>query len=126
MDDQLSWKNIASFRDALAGITTPRSGHWPKVEHEFLSLHSVCEACGTKEKLNAHHMKPFHLYPALELDPSNLITLCMDKDCHILLGHGDNWKAYNPNVIQDVATVHGNINMLNETAELAKKERVFV
>src|ERR1035438_7627686 len=95
-------------RDMVAGITRPRNGHWPVVEHVFLKDHPVCEACGSKEKLNVHHMKPFHLYPALELDPKNLITLCMDKECHILLGHGGDFKAYNPDVIKDVATVHDN------------------
>ena len=28
-----------------------------------------------KKKLNVHHVKPFHLYPQLELDENNLITV---------------------------------------------------
>lgn len=69
---------------------------------EHVRKHPECAACGSKKKLQVHHIKPFHLYPELELEESNLITLCMDKnDCHLNLGHGDNWRCYNPNVKGD-------------------------
>lgn len=50
-------------------------------------------------------MKPFHLFPELELDDSNLITLCEKSghDCHFIFGHFHDWTLYNPNVIADVA-----------------------
>ena len=114
-------------RDIEAGITKERSPHWHKVEKDVLSKNPVCASCGTTDKLQVHHMRPFHLYPELELDESNLIVLCMEKEheCHLKLGHGDDWKAYNPNVKKDVATVHGNVKLLNETAELAKKDRLY-
>ena len=114
-----------AVRDAAAGIEKPRSPEWPKVEHAHLKVFPTCAACDSSKKLNVHHIKPFHLFPELELEPTNLITLCMDKDCHILLGHGDNFKAYNPNVIADVATVKANINLLTETAEKAKQNRLW-
>lgn len=64
-----------------------------------------CQACGGTDKLEVHHIHPFHLSPALELAPGNLITLCEKKghDCHFCWGHFHNWKLYNPVVIQDVA-----------------------
>jgi 5-methylcytosine-specific restriction endonuclease McrA len=75
--------------------------------------------------LNVHHKKPFHLFPQLELEPTNLITLCMEsgKDCHIKLGHGDNFKAYNPNVEEDVNAVAKSFNttLLEEYAVKVKK-----
>ena len=118
--------SIAVDRDAHAGIEKKRSSHWPVVERAHLKEQPVCVACGSSEKLNVHHMKPFHLFPELELEPTNLITLCMsDNHCHILLGHGDNFKAYNPNVKEDVDKVHSNIKLLTETAEEAKKNRLF-
>ena len=88
---------------------TARSPHWPAVEHQFRALHPTCAACGSASNLNVHHKRPFHLNPALELDPTNLITLCMSSghDCHILLGHGDNFKAYNPAVEGDAAQMLG-------------------
>jgi len=47
---------------------------------------------------------PFHLDPAKELDPTNLITLCMSKkECHLYIGHGGSFKQYNPNVRSDAA-----------------------
>ena len=48
----------------------PRSGHWPTLRKQFLEG-KVCAVCGGKEKLEAHHIKPFHLDPLLELDPTN-------------------------------------------------------
>ena len=43
-----------------------------------------CRMCGKKGgKLNAHHIKPFSLYPDLRFDVNNGITLC--RQCHIEL-----------------------------------------
>ena len=79
--------------------------------------------------MNVHHKKPFHLFPELELESTNLITLCMDgdKDCHIKLGHGGSFKAYNPNVEEDVKVVAQNFNMelLTEVAVKAKKAKLL-
>lgn len=107
-----------------------RSPHWPAVEKEHLAKFPTCAACGSNKKLNVHHKKPFHLHPDLELDPNNLITLCMENDCHIYIGHGDDFKAYNPNVVDDAATVYANKDKrfrttLNETMLKAKKNRLF-
>jgi 5-methylcytosine-specific restriction endonuclease McrA len=121
--------HLTEVRDAHAKITKERSSHWPTVQHKFLKLHPVCQACGGTENLNVHHKKPFHLYPELELEPSNLITLCMegDKDCHIKLGHGGNFKAYNPNVEEDVARVRESfsVQLLNEVAVKAKAAKLL-
>lgn len=77
------------------GINKKRSPQWRKVEKDFLEEHPACAACGSKINLNVHHIKPFHLYPELELDPENLITLCMSaKECHFKIGHGGDWKSY--------------------------------
>lgn len=118
--------HVAEVRDAHAGITKARSPEWPKVEHAYRKEHPVCECCGSNEHLNVHHKKPFHLYPQFELDPTNLITLCMDpaKECHIKLGHGDNFKDYNPNVEEDVKKVRENMTLFEETAIAAKKNRL--
>lgn len=81
-----------------------RSPEWSRIEREHLLREPACAACGHKRKLQVHHIKPFHLYPQLELDPSNLITLCeaRGRDHHLLLGHLNNWEAYNPHVRNDV------------------------
>jgi hypothetical protein len=67
----------------------------------------MCSVCDGKKKLEVHHKMPFHLHPALELDPGNLITLCENKadgvNCHLLFGHLGNFKSYNPQVNVDAS-----------------------
>jgi hypothetical protein len=71
-------------------------------------------------------MKPFHLHPELELDPKNLITLCMSrKECHLQIGHGDDFKAYNPNVETDATTLQKDISKFAAVAEQAKAGRKY-
>lgn len=82
-----------------------RSEHWPKVREQHLAMHPVCVVCGGTTKLNVHHIKPFHLYPDLELDPTNLVTLCEAKrdgvNCHLFFGHLGNFRSFNENVRED-------------------------
>ncbi len=83
-----------------------RSPHWRAVEKNFLELNGVCAACGGTEQLQVHHKKPFHLFPELELEPKNLITLCEVKERgnhHLNFGHHGRWANYNPTVLEDVA-----------------------
>lgn len=76
-----------------------RSPRWDSVRKTFIQTHPFCEACGSLKKLQVHHILPFHLHPELELDISNLITLCMDKnECHLEIGHGGSFKSFNPYV----------------------------
>jgi len=93
-----------SLRDV--GISTQRSGKWPTVEKHFREEHPTCAACGGNKNINIHHIHPFHIDPALELDPNNLLTLCMGKlECHLQIGHAGSFKQYNPNVRRDAAIV---------------------
>jgi 5-methylcytosine-specific restriction enzyme A len=85
-----------------------RSNHWRVVRRAHLVLEPKCQACGGADDLQVHHIKPFHLHPELELEQSNLITLCEKRghDCHFTFGHFHNWRAINPNVIADVGHYH--------------------
>ena len=87
---------INYLRSVTRDIGLPkRSPQWHKLEKTFLESNPTCEVCGSKNKLNVHHIKPFHLHPELELDPKNLITLCMDKkESHLRIGHGSDFKAF--------------------------------
>lgn len=81
-----------------------RSPEWPRVAQEHLSHEPACVVCGHRGKgLQVHHIKPFHLYPELELDPKNLITLCeiRGRTHHLLIGHLDDWESYNKRVRED-------------------------
>jgi hypothetical protein len=86
---------------AAHGHEHPRSGKWPGVRAAYLREHPTCEACGSKEDLNVHHILPFHLHEELELSPGNLICLC--RDDHFWLGHLKDFKAFNPHVREDAA-----------------------
>ncbi|HET8843661.1 MAG TPA: HNH endonuclease signature motif containing protein [Ktedonobacteraceae bacterium] len=86
-----------------------RSPEWDRVAHEHLAHEPGCRVCGhTGQGLQVHHIKPFHLFPELELDPNNLITLCelKGRDHHLLIGHLDDWESYNLAVRKDVDRYH--------------------
>lgn len=73
-----------------------RSPGWSALERKFIAEHGECIACGGKKFLQVHHVKPFHLFPAHELDEDNLRTLCMapGHSCHFRVGHGYDWTKY--------------------------------
>ena len=83
-----------------------RSSHWRSVRKTHLQAHPLCEACGRKRRVQVHHIEPYHLVPAKELEPTNLLSLCMGRyECHLRIGHGDDWKAYNARVIEHAKAV---------------------
>ncbi|HZZ77186.1 MAG TPA: hypothetical protein VFE62_01625 [Gemmataceae bacterium] len=95
-----------------------RSGHWPHVRASHLAANPTCAACGGKDALEVHHCKPFHLHPDLELDPTNLITLCEKPghDCHYVFGHAGNWHGFVPTVREDAAKHLADVQRSNELA----------
>ena len=98
-------KDLALKAKGAIPINVKRSKEWNKVRKQHLINNPFCAACGETKKLEVHHIKPFHLYPELELDPDNLITLCETASngiiCHLCIGHRGNYKDCNPNVKQD-------------------------
>lgn len=88
---------FASTTDALA----PRSGGWPAVRAAYIVAHPTCEACGSKQALEVHHVLPVH-FPGgkeRELDPTNLLTLC--RPDHLAIGHHGDWYDCNPDAKAD-------------------------
>jgi len=64
----------------------------PKINHYNRWRKSVmardggkCTQCGTTQKLEAHHIKPFSLFPDDRYDVNNGVILC--RACHIKEGH---------------------------------------
>ena len=86
---------------------SPRSPQWGKVRAAHLKAQPVCQLCGTSKDLQVHHIKPYHLYPQLELADSNLVTVCTSKyygfNCHLQVAHGGNFKWENPWILEDIA-----------------------
>ena len=95
---------VKLLTDAVQGKPVHlRSSKWSGVRKNFLKDNPTCCACGGIDKLEVHHKQPFHLHPELELDPTNLITLCeSDTKCHLQLGHLGDWHKFNPSVERDV------------------------
>ncbi len=80
-----------------------RSPEWPRVRAAHLLKEPTCRICGGTKKLTVHHIQPFHLNPSLELDDTNLITLCEGAGAtgnhHLTFGHFDNFRTkWNPNI----------------------------
>lgn len=98
-------EHIAGVIKGKHPASAKRSSHWSSVRAQHLVKQPKCAVCGGAEKLQVHHIHPFHLHPELELDPDNLITLCESGpgklNCHIIFGHLGNFRSYNPDVEQD-------------------------
>lgn len=101
------WKNLYLWATVTQAdpweepeLLVYRSPRWPRLRDDWLYLHPHCAVCETRCNLEVHHLKPIQFYPTLELDWLNLITLC--RRCHFSFGHLLNWKAWNPNVLEDV------------------------
>jgi hypothetical protein len=94
-----------------------RSKDWSNVRKQFLEKHGSCAVCGSKTNLEVHHKQPFHLAPELELEESNLITLCERKkygiNCHLLIGHIGNYKKANSEVEIDAETWNKKLTTLD-------------
>jgi len=89
-----------------ARLTAPRSPKWRALRRHHLAAHPTCAACGRTRSLQVHHIRPVHLWPDLELDPDNLITLCegvLRGRCHLHIGHLGHWYRWNPDVAADAA-----------------------
>jgi len=92
---------IQWFLDKWRGIPLGaiRSVSWGQVRKEFAWLNPACAVCGTKKKLNIHHVVPFYIDQSLELKNENLISLC--REHHFFVGHLMSWKSYNFSVRED-------------------------
>ena len=90
-----------------------KSPKWDAVRDKFIAEHPLCSFC-SEQADEVHHIQPFHLNPELELDESNLISLC--RRHHFLWGHCGNWKDFNPGIRTD-AELWRAILLYRETRE---------
>jgi 5-methylcytosine-specific restriction protein A len=77
-----------------------RSPKWRQVRKAYLADHPRCECCNAERKIEVHHIRPFHIFPNLELRKFNLISLCDDR-CHLVVGHLGSYKSFNHTVRAD-------------------------
>ena len=115
------WINLFKHKTRTFGLAEKRSPKWHTLEKHFLESHSVCEVCGGSVNLNVHHIVPFHIDPELELDTTNLITVCMGKlECHLRIAHANNFRLTNPNIVSDAAEIRSDISKFDIIAARAK------
>lgn len=117
----MSSKILTKINDVIkekAPINSNRSSKWGEVRKNHLKENPYCIVCGGTRKLEVHHIKPFHLYPELELEPSNLVTLCEDASygiiCHLFIGHMGSYRFQNPNVLEDAKKIREKITLAKE------------
>ena len=119
---------IQLLRDRYQGKGNKRrSSRWPVVRAAHLEQQSECQGCGGTRSLEVHHEIPFSLAPSLELEPSNLITLCEDEkfgiNCHLNLGHSGNYRAFNPNCRTDARIMRTRIEAARKQVRDAKRRK---
>lgn len=100
-------KNIKDAIQGKAPLGKKRSSKWPSVRKAFLKDHPNCAVCGGAEKIELHHILPYHVAPEKELSSDNFIPLCESKKggitCHLFVGHVSSYRGWNPNVAEDAA-----------------------
>jgi len=74
---------------------------YKKWRHDVMKRDNhTCVNCGSKEKIWADHIKPFHLYPELRHDVNNGRALC--RPCDILIGY-QFFKENNPRQCREIS-----------------------
>lgn len=97
---------------------------WRKVRKMHIEKHPLCAACGYLPKLfnnDVHHVLPRHVRPDLAAEPTNLITLCRKRSCHIRVGHFDHYRKYWNRDIERLLE-DGNVGERIRMAEIDFKE----
>lgn len=93
-------KDAIAGKPLLGGLRSPDWSTWRKTH-----IKKKCECCGKNgtllNPLELHHVLPFHLFPAREKDPENVITLC--RPCHFENGHLMSFRSHNKDIKNDAA-----------------------
>lgn len=101
-------KQLFGLGEYARNFGAVRSSQWPAVREAHLKNEPQCRVCGGTTKIQVHHILPFHLHPELELDPTNLITLCEGNtniNCHLAFGHFGNFQTkWNKDIQTDSQT----------------------
>ena len=100
-----------------------RSPKWAALSKHYKLEHPRCAGCGTLQGVQVHHIIPFHTDPTMELNVSNLISLCKGR-CHLKIGHGGSYQSFNPLARQDAAFALANPTSYAEAAAAAKAHRL--
>lgn len=91
---------LDELASAAGPMQAPRAPEWEALRHAHLEREGWCRFCGATGHLQVHHIRPVHLFPELELESRNLITLCMTPghECHLREGHLGSWWKWNRHI----------------------------
>lgn len=99
-----------------------RSPEWDDVRDAFVKEHPKCAVCSSHKDLQVHHVIPFE-FGGDELNPDNLITLCVGTfNCHLLFGHLGDFRSFNPLVRSDADQWNFRFRARRMLTRMAKKE----
>jgi hypothetical protein len=87
----ICWVSIKAEEDCYV-YGAPVNVEWRYTQYP---MHE-CSFCTSKVNLNRHHVISQLAAPELANEPTNIIVLC--RSCHLVLGHKNNWKKFNPSV----------------------------
>lgn len=86
---------------SVGATRSGRSPKWRAVRDRFFRENPRCAFKGCTydgPHFSVHHLKPYHLFPELELDTSNLVTVCSGDDSpnhHLYVAHDGNFRNWN-------------------------------
>lgn len=88
---------VRGNEDEEACILVPEGAAMANFRYQDLPM-KECAFCKRTVNLNRHHVYSQLAWPERRDDPSNLIVLC--RSCHQVIGHKNNWKKFNPYVVE--------------------------
>lgn len=71
---------MKGLEEELCGKVTSRNDRLVRVWREKIVSKGKCEKCGATDHLEAHHIKPWALFPEFRIDLENGVCLC--HKCH--------------------------------------------
>lgn len=99
-------KSYSLHRKKYAGLYDALSWKWSKFLEEYWEKYpKECSICGTRRRVELHHIVPRHIAPDRIFDESNVIALC--RSCHLRWGHLGDWDMWNPYIVDDAYRLSG-------------------
>ena len=93
------WRKLAAWFDRGA-LGVARDSRWNDLRNDFARQNPACQICGSKKKLQIHHILPVWKFPKEELDWKNLCALC-DKH-HFYFAHLGSYRSWNDTIRTDI------------------------
>jgi hypothetical protein len=118
--------NVALSVIRERGKVITRPSKWKSVKKAALKANPKCAACGSTVLLQVHHFLPVASHPKLELDPKNLVVMCMSKnECYLSIGQGGSFRKYNPYLSADLKNIASGLLNIKDAKKIAKKSAIF-